>query len=755
MTNFNGTINTDNFVGGVAADNFYFTNGTLQPDDKIIGGAGGTDRLTLSGFSSVDLLGIGAYGSTGTIQGIEEIVFTSAIFSGYIPISVINSANGILWVYGSSGADFLGSTKFSDGSVQSGTMYLFGGDGNDSLFSYFGTGDALFGGEGDDTLTGENVYLDGGNGNDTFNAGKNCVVHGGNGNDNVSVQDNNLMIYGDAGDDVIRGTVSSKIEGGSGNDVIVSNLNLQILYNPTVTVPTAGYAYGGDGDDYFYAASGAILDGGNGIDTIGVRDTLSGIQISNIEILDIASATITISASTLNSFQTVKSSNGQLQSFIVNGSGIVDFAAMFNAPTQSVRAIASGSGDLVFKGTANADVFYGGLGNDTLYGAAGDDYLIVTQNEFQGGADTVYGGIGNDSFYSNGTNDSLYGGLGSDTFYASGGGIIDGGDGPDKIIVSGNFNALQISNVETIEVATNFGVNPIITMGMAQVGSFTFTGYGNQDIPIKLNLIGNGSYDFSSANFSNSVSVTLELQTAGVYLSGTTHNDTFYGSDYTDYLYGGLGDDVISGGRGADYLFGGDGNDTLNSTIGNDYMFGGVGNDRITTGYYYYDYPQLGGTSYASGGAGNDTLIALGLNDVLAGGAGDDALYSYSSEAATLLGEDGNDYFEGDAGNDFISGGAGNDVMYGGDGVDYFVGGAGTDYFIMTYDDYYGSYDIISDFTAGVDFIGLPAYLQTTALFIDTAYGLDIYYGDVNGTYQILLTGIHNTNDVLNAIYYI
>jgi Ca2+-binding RTX toxin-like protein len=594
MTDFYGTSGTDNFVGGGAADSFYFTNGTLSADDRIIGGAGGGDRLTLSGFFAVDLLGIGAYGSTGTIQGIEEIVFTTAFIGALIPVSVVNGAAGVLWVYGSSDGDDLGSTGFSNGPVQTGSMYVFGGDGNDSIRSYFGTGDALFGGVGDDTLSGAGCYMFGGDGNDKFLIEANCV------------------------------------------------------------------AYGGDGSDTFYA-TGGVIDGGDGVDSIVLTGSLDASHLVNVENIVLNSPydfvdSMTMSFSQFGSFTFIGfGSYNTTIKLNLTGNGYYDFAGGIFANAVSVDVSGQTTG-VYLSGTTFNDVFHGSDFADYLYGGLGGDVISGGQ-----GADYLSGGDGIDTLNGDDGSDYLYGGLGGD--------VISGGQGAD-------------------------------------------------------------------------------------FVSGDDGNDTLGGDDGSDYLYGGQGDDKVYGGSGADYLFGGDGNDTLYGIIGSDYMAGGAGNDTIATSEFYYANPQLGGTSYASGGDGNDTLIAKGLNDALAGGAGDDVLLSYSIEAAYLFGESGNDYVVGYDGNDYLSGGLGIDVLAGGFGVDYFVGGAGTDYFVMNTDDYYNSYDIISDFTAGVDYIALPTYMQKTAIYVDTAYGVDIYYGDAQGTYQIFVTNTHSIADVRHGVYF-
>ncbi|MDR2260349.1 MAG: hypothetical protein LBE06_05320, partial [Azoarcus sp.] len=145
-------------------------------------------------------------------------------------------------------------------------------------------------------------------------------------------------------------------------------------------------------------------------------------------------------------------------------------------------------------------------------------------------------------------------------------------------------------------------------------------------------------------------------------VSGTTGDDTLYGSLVDDeisggagrdWLYGGGGDDVINGGAGNDQLYGGKGDDVLNGGAGNDIFYGGVGDDVI------------------NGGAGNDRLNGDDGDDVLDGGAGNDEMF----------GGLGDDELIGGAGNDRLFGGGGSDVLHGDAGNDayYFAVGNGAD----------------------------------------------------------------------------
>lgn len=147
-----------------------------------------------------------------------------------------------------------------------GSNIFFGGAGNDRL--YGGTGaDYMFGGAGNDSLFGEDGddYLGGEDGDDLLEGGTGSnTLSGGAGADTLGPSDETSSYYGygdilDAGegDDTIYGTPGDDIiDGGAGNDTIYGLGGNDQLF-------------GGDGDDIFYGGDGEdYLYGGNGSDTL-------------------------------------------------------------------------------------------------------------------------------------------------------------------------------------------------------------------------------------------------------------------------------------------------------------------------------------------------------------------------------------------------------------------------------------------------------------------------------------------------------
>lgn len=115
-----------------------------------------------------------------------------------------------------------------------------------------------------------------------------------------------------------------------------------------------------------------------------------------------------------------------------------------------------------------------------------------------------------------------------------------------------------------------------------------------------------------------------------------------------------------------------------------------VGNNKSNT----LEGSEINNKIYGKGG--NDTLIGNGGNDLLKGGGGKDI----------LTGGAGKDKLFGDAGNDVLRGGGGNDLLIGGGGNDKLFGDGGKDTFRIQEGN---GYDIIKDFTSGVDRIHLSS----------------------------------------------
>jgi Ca2+-binding RTX toxin-like protein len=280
--------------------------------------------------------------------------------------------------------------------------------------------------------------------------------------------------------------------------------------------------------------------------------------------------------------------------------------------------------------------YQGNAGNDTLTGAGENDYIYG-----YGGDDALDGGVGNDSLYGDTGNDTLTGGAGNDSLSGGEGNdryIWNVGDGSDVIneyAYSGTGGADEIvfgAGVTAAQIGISINSSRDIILTYLPSGETIRLAYAADD---------DATAWIEQLRFADGSTVSL---VNGFNSTGSSANETIYGSAFSD---------TLSGGDGNDYIYGGGGNDTLSGQVGNDYVYGEAGDDVIT------------------GGDGNDYLDGDAGNDSVSGGAGNDSVY----------GDLGDDILTGGAGNDTLSGAAGNDsyVWAIGDGSDTITDTAGTD----------------------------------------------------------------------------
>lgn len=235
---------------------------TPTPGDDIIVAHGGDDTINLT---------------TGNESGRG----TDLICLGEGKDTVKGRHGGHLTVYGGNGADTLNGATGSTGVIT-----LRGEGGNDHLYMLGGNRASLYGGAGDDVITGDlsGVTGWGGEGNDTLTHGRlawrSLTFHGGPGKDTLTGGFHGDTLNGDDGDDRIIGgirvtahrTDNDTIHGGAGDDVIGGGAQADTIYGDggndhicgdwlksriECLEPSQGGAdtlHGGAGDD--------VLDGG-------------------------------------------------------------------------------------------------------------------------------------------------------------------------------------------------------------------------------------------------------------------------------------------------------------------------------------------------------------------------------------------------------------------------------------------------------------------------------------------------------------
>ncbi|NVK22980.1 MAG: tandem-95 repeat protein [Kangiellaceae bacterium] len=417
LTRMNGDIllgeaGNDTILGGMAEDSIEGGSG----DDSIDGGAG-DDRIWL-GLATVatfgDDLGNGfAWGGDG-----DDAIYGS---------------NGRNWISGDAGHDTI--TGGDDGATADRDT-LFGGAGRDEISSgqveapinavYQTHGDAMYGGEGDDTING-------GLADDVIEGGRNDdMITGGGGNDMIWT---GLSLVPQAGDDYGADTA----EGGNGDDAIYGSNGRDLLFGDAGNDTLTG------GDDLGTADADTLI-GGSGHDVL-----LSG-QV-----------------------ETPLNMNYQARGDeLLGGSGN--------------DTITGGAADDFIEGGRNDDVIDGAAGDDIIYTglsgsfALGDDYGADTARGGEG-SDQIFGSNGTDELHGEGGDDTITGG---DDYTSADSDLLFGGSGND-VLISGQISTPTAASLANGDVLDGGAGNDDLTGGLAQDtliggdGNDTLTGGGAAD----------------------------------------------------------------------------------------------------------------------------------------------------------------------------------------------------------------------------------------------------------------------------------
>lgn len=329
-------------------------------------------------------------------------------------------------------ADNNGVYKYGRGGD---SVSIDGGAGNDSI-SNAGDNVTIRGGDGNDIIdnwaeahlynvtqfAGRYTYIDGGNGNDSITSffTNYVTLSGGNGDDTIDNYSSVSKVYGGAGNDLICGYSGAHvtIEAGAGNDSIslgsdaVNNL---IQYKS------------GEGNDIVY--------GFNETSTLRIGDgkgTYSTVERGEDIIVTVGKGKITlVGAVDLDEFHIdgaqVLTLTNTASSLVTADSAIKYVSA--SKRTKAIKITGNALANSIVGGTKN-DTLYGGYGADTLSGGSGADSLSggAGKDTARGGTgnDSIAGGTGNDKLYGDTGNDTLIGGVGNDSLW--------GGDGSDTFV---------------------------------------------------------------------------------------------------------------------------------------------------------------------------------------------------------------------------------------------------------------------------------------------------------------------------------
>ena len=660
----NGGDDSDFLSGGNGADQINGGNGddVLQGEDGVdaFDGGAGRDEITFAASTAAIAINLATgqifgdgFGHAETVTNIE--VVTGSLFSDLVSLADTGNA-----AFGGAGDDTINGGASHDVIYgEDGNDLISGGDGNDTVRGQSGD-DAVNGGLGDDAL-------DGGQGVDTINGGSGqdlldfdsdasgiiinlktgVIANDGFGNaETVSgIESVNAGLTGD--DQITLSDISGIANGYGGNDLLVGGNGSDTLF-------------GGDGVD--------TINGGAGSDWVGFYDDIIGVQV-NLKLGTVAN-------DGSGNAETISDVENVLGTALDDQITLSDVAGM---------ALGNGGNDILLGGNG-ADTLAGGEGDDLLLGGAGNDRLdaglgskdsasyqlavvgVVAElwrgtasNDGQGGSDVLVGVEGligsnfNDLLAGNESGNLLDGQSGNDSIYAGGGAdTLQGGFGND--LLAGGEGSDTIDGGAGIDSADFTGALTGITAEIWRGEAYN-TNRQAVDVLIDIeNLIGSGLGD------------VLGGSEAANVLSGMAGDDGLYGGGGNDSLNGGVGNDILEGGGGADFLIGGAGNDTLDGGTGID-----AADFSLATAAVVVEIWRGTASNDGQGGAdvlrSIENLVGSNFNDLLSGNESDNRIDGMNGNDSIFAGG-GIDTVNGGAGNDFIAGNGGDDVLDGGTGFD-------------------------------------------------------------------------------------
>ena len=370
---------------------------------------------------------------------------------------------------------------------------------------------------------------------------------------------------------------------------------------------------------YRYASENAIIDAGDGIDTVMLhsdsvidsqtiytgQSNAGQYEITNAEIIDFQSLingyTVTFLELTGRTYLGGDSSSDAARWFDYSSvdTGLnVDFnlhtvsngTLTDTLPGGSIRGSNYGDNVSVYDGynyslgTGNDNVTIGGAGSGlpdiTLYWTGGNDHIY--------GGGNIYGGLDLRLKAPVEISDINIGFLNvTDETY-------------DLKITAGSYGSVTYHDI-SITRGVGYVFLPDGTYMSPYIGDADpYELYGAPNNNTSTSTIGGHGNDIIHGDMDDNVS-----------MYGHFGNDVLFGYEGNDYLYGGSGDDELYGGDDDDMLYGHNGNDLLDGGEGDDYVLAGNGDDILQ---YVYNSSEV-------------------TNDIYAGGGGEDFLQIYLSDA--------------------------------------------------------------------------------------------------------------------------
>ncbi len=476
--------------------------------------------------------------------------------------------------------------------------------------------------------------------------------------------------------------------------------------------------------------------------------------------------------------------------------------------------VLGGTGTDTFNGQAGDDHLYGFSGNDILSGGDGNDKIVggLGNDTISGGSgnDTILGQTGDDTVTTGSGNDDVTTGLGDDAITVNGTGTktISGGAGTDTLTVStsGISNLGSFASIERTSASSSSGdrTDAVYKLTYSNGDTISFSSienltvgsvsYTNIDPTENQNAFWSSSehkvylYQTTEGGSVNSPNPGNIYDFAGFSSStplgfvGTSANDSNnFNWDRTSRLTAdltidfGAGNDTIAAirtlagdsidmGEGDDHvsiyvnsgeavnvhslakLDGGTGTDTLSFSVSG---YGEAGATLTLTHRGATNFENLTGTSQSetiNGDSNANILMGSGGADTINGYAGDDTLDAGNGDSLANT-------LNGGSGDDTLKAYGGADILDGGTGADTITTGSGSDTIILRSGDGGGTVaaaDIITDFSDGIDALGLAGSLSFASLTIVQGSGSNANDTLISitstGEYLAVLQGISATN---------
>ena len=589
-TNVSGTMATGTLTitdtGTATTDSLTITNNAMQTAGAMLN-VFQAQILPITGYETVTI-------NTGSTAGVQQTLAA-------ITLTGDQSANTTLKFTGVNSVQLTGTatatTIDASGITASGTAATAGGSAFFMTAAPVAT--TVTGSGGIDVLYGH--------------ASSASSITGGAGADSITA--------GSGNDTVIGGTGNDSITSGAGNDSIL----------------------GGDGDDTITVganlASGDVIDGGAGTDTLLASAAIAAAaaaSISNIEVISFSATA------------------GQDMTAFLNG-GITTVGAtagtltVTNAQTNLTSMVVGVSGAGLWTGASVTRLVDGTADSFSLLVVDGSTNPTVATASFANEETLTIGESGTDSTAA-------------------------------LTVVLGTVTATSLA-----------------TLNITGSNNHTMTLSGNTALKTINASAATGTLAITDNDFVTSGNSAVAMTVTGP----TTTAMTVTGGSGSDSITGGSAADSMVGGAGNDTIIGNAGNDTITGSAGIDSLVGGDGTDTISAAYTLVtDGGSTVGTGVVinlSSSAVLSTTIAatfsIGAAGATLGTSGDISsvaanTQAYTGTSATVSSRvdtlSGFENITGSAGKDYLVGSTSANTITSGLGADYQKGSGGVDTFVFT-----------------------------------------------------------------------